>query len=43
MQLNMDQVVAEVRRSCPYTWGATLRVRVNLKLLGGGGGSASCS
>lgn len=41
VQLSMDQVVAEVRRSCPYTWGATLRVRVNLKLLGGGGSSSS--
>lgn len=40
VQLSMDQVVAEVRRSCPYSWGATLRVRVNLKLLGGGGADA---
>ena len=36
--LSMDQTIAEVRRSCPYSWGASLRVRVNLKLLGG----ASC-
>lgn len=33
-QLTMDQVIAEVRRSCPYSWGASLRVRVHLKLLG---------
>jgi hypothetical protein len=34
-QLGMDQVVAEVRRSCPYAGGASLRVRVHVKLLGG--------
>lgn len=33
--LTMDQLVAEVRRSCPISWSASLRVRVNLKLLGG--------
>lgn len=33
-QLTMEQVVGEVRRSCPYSWGASLRVRVHLKLLG---------
>lgn len=32
--LTMDQLVAEVRRSCPIAWSATLRVRVNLKLVG---------
>ena len=25
----------QVRRSCPYAWGASLRVRVHVKLLAG--------
>ena len=37
--LSMDQLVAEVRRSSPISWSASLRVRVHLKLLGGGGGA----
>jgi hypothetical protein len=33
-ELSMEQVIAEVRRSCPYSWGASLRVRLHVKLLG---------
>lgn len=37
--LTMEQLVAEVRRSSPISWSASLRVRVHLKLPGGGGAS----
>lgn len=39
-QLSMEQLVSEVRRSCPYTWGASLRVRLNIRLLGGSMGGS---
>ncbi|PSC76534.1 hypothetical protein C2E20_0498 [Micractinium conductrix] len=31
-ELSMDQLIAEVRRSCPMAWGASLRVRINIRL-----------
>lgn len=34
-QLSMEGLIAEVRRSCPYAWGASLRVRLSIRLLGG--------